>query len=514
MMADSDDSSPPSSPDIRQDDLGPRVVTITKTETGFGFNVRGQVSEGGVLKSINGVLYAPLQHVSAVLEGGAAQRAGIRKGDRILEVNKVNVEGGTHKQVVDLIKSGGDTLTLTVISVPEQVAERLEPSDDSSGPSYIDYSERRSLPISIPDYQTVESNGEKFVVFNIYMAGRHLCSRRYREFDTLHTRIKREFTDFNFPKMPGKKLFQLSEQQLDARRRGLEQYLEKVCAVRVIGESDIMQEFLASPEMDSETPSSEVELKVLLPDRSVCVVTIRRNDTADQVYEAVVVKLNMSDVAAQCFYLFETVEYNFERKLQPLEFPHNIYIQNYSTATATCITMRKWLFTLTRETMLNSDELAVNFLFWEAVDSVNRGQIKTEDKLYELKSLQDSGKRIEYLKTVRHLDGYGEVAFPHCACDSRKDGHVICIIGSECFKLQACKNDGTPESQVIEFQWKDVKSYDMEEEGMTFSFEYDRPGKKPRVVQILTPYYVYMKDCFDKIYEEREWEREETMSAM
>lgn len=65
---------------------GPRVVTIVKTETGFGFNVRGQVSEGGPLKSISGELYAPLQHVSAVLEDGAADRAGVRKGDRILEV--------------------------------------------------------------------------------------------------------------------------------------------------------------------------------------------------------------------------------------------------------------------------------------------------------------------------------------------------------------------------------------------------------------------------------------------
>lgn len=40
----------------------------------------------------------------------------------------------------------------------------------------------------------------------------------------------------------------LSEQQLDARRRGLEQYLEKVCAVRVIAESDTMQEFLTDTE--------------------------------------------------------------------------------------------------------------------------------------------------------------------------------------------------------------------------------------------------------------------------
>lgn len=65
---------------------GPRAITICKTETGFGFNVRGQVSEGGQLRSINGELYAPLQHVSAVLDQGAAELAGIRKGDRILEV--------------------------------------------------------------------------------------------------------------------------------------------------------------------------------------------------------------------------------------------------------------------------------------------------------------------------------------------------------------------------------------------------------------------------------------------
>lgn len=44
------------------------------------------MSEGGQLRSINGELYAPLQHVSAVLRGGAAAKAGLLKGDRILEV--------------------------------------------------------------------------------------------------------------------------------------------------------------------------------------------------------------------------------------------------------------------------------------------------------------------------------------------------------------------------------------------------------------------------------------------
>ena len=44
------------------------------------------------------------------------------------------------------------------------------------------------------------------------------------------------------------------------------------------------------------------------------------------------------------------------------------------------------------------------------------------------------------------------------------------------------------QSQVIEFQWSDIKAYDVEEEGMSFAFEYNRPGKKPRMVQILTQY--------------------------
>ncbi|GFO24558.1 sorting nexin-27 [Plakobranchus ocellatus] len=503
-MADSDEDRIPSPP-TNGTATSPRIVTITKTSTGFGFNVRGQISEGGILKSINGVLYAPLQHVSAVLEGGAAQKAGIRKGDRILEVNGNNVEGATHKQVVDCIRSGGDSLTLTVISVPEKVAEKLDLSDDSSGPSYIDYSERRSLPISIPDCQYIDHYGDKHVVFNIYMAGRHLCSRRYREFDNLHNNLKREFPDFNFPRLPGKKLFTLSEQQLDQRRRGLEQYLEKVCAVRVIGESETMQEFLAAGDLDEEDGNSEVELKIMLPDKSVCIVTVCRSDNTDTVYKAVVTKLQFEE-AADNFYLFETVEHNFERKLLPQELPHNIYIQNYSTATATCIVLKKWLFTISREMTLVSNAAALRFLFWQAVDDTNKGIIKAEDKLYELKALKETENALEYLKTVRHLEGYSEIVFPHCACDSRRDGHVIAIIGLKAFKLQACKEDGVVESQVIEFNWKDVKSYEVDEEGMSFNFEYNRPGKKPRLVKIFTPYFYYMNDCFDRIYDELQWE--------
>ncbi|ELU05983.1 hypothetical protein CAPTEDRAFT_130010 [Capitella teleta] len=511
-MADSEEEScspPAGSPS--EDFSGPRVVVITKTETGFGFNVRGQVNEGGQLKSINGELYAPMQHVSAVLEGGAAQRAGIRKGDRILEVNGSNVEGSTHKQVVDLIRSGGDSLTLTVVSVPRQVADQWEPSEESSGPSLVDYSEKRSLPISVPSYQTLDRFGEKYVVYNIHMAGRHLCSRRYREFSGLHVQLKREFSDFNFPKLPGKWPFQLSEQQLDARRRGIEQYLEKVCAVRVLADCDVMQEFLSTHESSTNGAlhgGSTVELKVLLPDRNIITVSINRTANTHQVHEAVVQKLNMDPEIANYFALFEIEEYNFERKLQASELPHNLYIKNYSTATATCISLRKWLFCLAKEIALSSqDEQALNCFFWQAVEEVSRGQIKPADKLYELKALQDSGKKMEYLRQVRSMDGYGEVAFPHCLCNSRKGGHVIAIVATSNFKLQACKEDGTLESQVIEFEWADIEQYEVDEE--SFNFAYKRDGKKARWVKIFTNYFVYMYECFERLKTELNWEQED-----
>lgn len=491
---------------------GPHVVTILKSETGFGFNVRGQVSEGGPLRSINGELYAPLQHVSAVLENGAAENAGIRKGDRILEVNGTNVEGATHKQVVDLIKSSGDKLVLTVISVTPREAEKLEPSDDLSSFSYYDYGEKRSLPISIPDYSWIEktnsqSHGERYVVFNVYMAGRHLCSRRYREFFALHSNLKREFPDFEFPKLPGKWPFTLSYQQLDSRRRGLELYLEKVCAVRVIGESDVVQEFLTDFEDEHGTNQAPVDLKLLLPDRTALSVTIRKNSTTAEVYEGEVVpRIGLSRDTAANFAIFEIVEPGFERKLQANEYPHSLYIANIqnTSAASTCLLVKRWLFSVAREVALSAEnDLLATYFFYQAIEDVNSGQVKAGNKLYELKALQNVAKKVEYLKLARSLEGYGELTFPHCPSDARKEGHVVVTVAYGCFKLQACKEDGTLEPKVLEFDWHCINEWEVDDEAMCFVFVYTRTDKKPRRVRIYTPYHIFLYECFERVKEEK-----------
>ena len=229
-----------------------------------------------------------------------------------------------------------------------------------------DYSEKRSLPITIPNYQRVHVEGERFVAFNIHMAGRHLGSRRYSEFVRLDTLLREEFHDFQFPSLPSKWPFKMSEVKLDARRRGLEHYLEKVCAVKVIADCDAVQEFLMEDTGGGHLPSVEVSLRVLLyADKSI-MLSVKRNADSVQVYRSVVQQLGVSPEAARYCALFEMVDGSFERKLHDGECPHSIYIQNYSSAASSCIVLRKWCFDVEMEKVLcERDEIFQRMCYYQ-----------------------------------------------------------------------------------------------------------------------------------------------------
>ncbi len=155
----------------------------------------------------------------------------------------------------------------------------------------------------------------------------------------------------------------MSEQQLDTRRRGLEMYLERVCAIRVIAESDLMQEFLTESEEEIGN-SPLVDLKVLLPTRELCTVRVRRNSTCQEVFRLVASSsCSLRRESLEFFALHEIVEHNFERKVQPNEYPHALYLANYSTAAATCLVVRRWLFDPETEVALRADPVALEFFF-------------------------------------------------------------------------------------------------------------------------------------------------------
>ncbi|CAF1256454.1 unnamed protein product [Adineta steineri] len=479
----------------------PRSIIVRKSSNGFGFNVRGQVFEGGQVKAIHGTLYGPLQHVSAVSSRGSAEKAGLCVGDKILEVNGVDVEGASHKQVVDLIKHSDDELHLVVIAsaAGEETHSDIHSGEESSGSSN-DYTERRSLAITIPDYSLLEVNDEKFYVFNIHIAGRHLCSRRYREFSSLHQQLKQEFPDFPFTSLPKKWPFKLSDQQLDARRRGLEQYLDKICSVRVVGDCDLVQEFLSADVYERDAVSIDVEIKVMLPDRSVTILKIKRFSTADKVYEAVVAKIDLPQQCAPYFYLFEILDYTFERKLRPTEYPHQIYIQNCCTANTTCLCLRKFVFSPTVEIQLVKYPLARDYFYREAIDQLSRSQNSTADQRSALKTFDE----IEYIKYAQTFtDIYNTTTFPLCPCSSRKDnGCVILSVNSTRLRLHACSDDGQLEpNQIADFDWTTIGRYCIDEQ--YFIFEYKRSTMKvPKPVKLQSPFGQFMYDCFECILRE------------
>uniref|UniRef100_A0A8C5INI1 Lin-7 homolog C, crumbs cell polarity complex component n=1 Tax=Junco hyemalis TaxID=40217 RepID=A0A8C5INI1_JUNHY len=72
----------------------PRVVELPKTEEGLGFNIMGG-------KEQNSPIY-----ISRIIPGGIADRhGGLKRGDQLLSVNGVSVEGEHHEKAVELLKA-------------------------------------------------------------------------------------------------------------------------------------------------------------------------------------------------------------------------------------------------------------------------------------------------------------------------------------------------------------------------------------------------------------------------
>ncbi|KAG2456193.1 Na(+)/H(+) exchange regulatory cofactor NHE-RF2 [Polypterus senegalus] len=73
-------------------DLKPRLCCMVKGDNGYGFHLHGEKGKSG-------------QYIRKVEPGSPAEAAGLRAGDRLVQVNGRNVERETHHQVVQQIKA-------------------------------------------------------------------------------------------------------------------------------------------------------------------------------------------------------------------------------------------------------------------------------------------------------------------------------------------------------------------------------------------------------------------------
>ncbi|XP_053229152.1 disks large homolog 3 isoform X4 [Podarcis raffonei] len=121
----------------------PRKITLHKGSTGLGFNIVGGEDGEGIF-------------VSFILAGGPADLSGeLRRGDRILSVNGVNLRNATHEQAAAALKRAGQTVTIVAQYRPEEYSrfeskihdlrEQMMNSSMSSGSGSLRTSEKRSL---------------------------------------------------------------------------------------------------------------------------------------------------------------------------------------------------------------------------------------------------------------------------------------------------------------------------------------------------------------------------------
>nr|XP_057917632.1 SH3 and multiple ankyrin repeat domains protein 1-like [Doryrhamphus excisus] len=88
-----------------------------KDNEGFGFVLRGAKAQTPIEEFTPTPAFPALQYLESVDEGGVAWRAGLRMGDFLIEVNGQNVVKVGHRQVVNMIRQGGNSLMVKVVMV-------------------------------------------------------------------------------------------------------------------------------------------------------------------------------------------------------------------------------------------------------------------------------------------------------------------------------------------------------------------------------------------------------------
>ncbi|AWP17507.1 putative SH3 and multiple ankyrin repeat domains protein 1-like [Scophthalmus maximus] len=93
------------------------VLLQKKDNEGFGFVLRGAKAQTPIEEFTPTPAFPALQYLESVDEGGVAWRAGLRMGDFLIEVNGHNVVKVGHRQVVNMIRQGGNSLMVKVVMV-------------------------------------------------------------------------------------------------------------------------------------------------------------------------------------------------------------------------------------------------------------------------------------------------------------------------------------------------------------------------------------------------------------
>ncbi|XP_065719610.2 protein shank isoform X7 [Drosophila suzukii] len=119
----------------------PRSVVLHRAKRGFGFILRGAKASSQLMQLRPSERFPALQYLDDVDPGGVADMAGLRPGDFLLTINGEDVSSASHEQVVEMIRSAGALVNLTVVSpqFPHQMQASVQylPSGARAGSQHL-----------------------------------------------------------------------------------------------------------------------------------------------------------------------------------------------------------------------------------------------------------------------------------------------------------------------------------------------------------------------------------------
>jgi len=213
-------------------------------------------------------------------------------------------------------------------------------------------------------------------------------------------------------------------------------------------------------------------------------------------------KLNIREDLQQHFCLFRKDKAGVCVPLEAEDRPHEMLVEDYHSSGGLVILFKKFVFTPAIEVVMFDDEGALSFLYTQSLQELNNDCFDTTGKEIEIKRNQHPTTRGEFIRTIHGLAGYGSISFEHCACDSRKDGHIILSCDVEKISIQACDDRGVLQDQVKTFQWEHITNHFVDIGVFTFTVS---KGANEKNISLTSEYCVFMNKTFERIL----WEKKQ-----
>ena len=252
------------------------------------------------------------------------------------------------------------------------------------------------MHFSIPETEEVgEDRKSSYTGYCLHINGVYHCMLRYRQLHSLHEQLRREFSTNTLPVFPPKKLFNLSEKEVEERRLMLEKYLQLISQDHRISNSQTFNTFLLTAQKETRRETIEnVSLEVFLMNEHKVVVNVLSTEQSDVVLDNVCDQLHVPADLVSCFSLFlirrdADSDITVLRKLQDFESPfisqktvssssnNSVSGSGESNQWGVRIMLRKSCWDPSLDDALLSEQSTLNLVYTQTVADIERGWVQT-----------------------------------------------------------------------------------------------------------------------------------------